>query len=172
MVSSHGRVKSIARRDFISESSRIYSRERKGGILKQTSRGKCGYVCVSVDNKLYNIHRLVAIHFIRNPENKPQVNHKDGDKTNNNLSNLEWVTPSENGKHAYRELGIKPHAIGKTGILNKLSKPVMQYENGIFIKKWDAISDAVRFGGFDSGCISRCCNGENNLHKGYSWSFA
>ena len=65
----------------------------------------------------HSIHRLLAIHFIPNPDNKPQVNHIDGDKFNNDLSNLKWVTCSENLKHAFK-LGLsKPQWSGK-----KLSK--------------------------------------------------
>ena len=63
--------------------------------------------------KVYYIHRLVAECFILNPENKPEVNHKDGIKTNNDISNLEWVTRSENERHSYDVLGKKPRGIGK-----------------------------------------------------------
>lgn len=66
-----------------------------------------GYYGVSLTNsegvrKFPSIHRLVALTFIPNPENKREVNHKDGDKSNNHISNLEWATPSENIRHAYR----------------------------------------------------------------------
>ena len=83
-------------------------------ILKKLKKGS-GYlgVTLSKNNKQYqkSIHRLVAENFIPNPKNKPQVNHKDGDKHNNNVDNLQWVTVSENTLHAYRELGVK----GKLG---------------------------------------------------------
>lgn len=67
-----------------------------------------GYLMVSLSNrKKHCIHKLLAAHFIPNPENKKQVNHKDGNKLNNQLNNLEWATPSENMKHAYKSGLIK-----------------------------------------------------------------
>ena len=75
------------------------------GHIKSAWLCKNGYYYVDLQNKGYKrkfpLHRLVAQHFIPNPDNKPTVNHIDGDKSNNSVSNLEWLTYSENTKHAY-----------------------------------------------------------------------
>ena len=104
-VSNYGNVRSI---------ERMVAHE-EGGLkrnpAKQLKAGKSknGYLTVSfsVDSVKSNhsVHRLVARAFIPNESNKPQVNHKDGNKHNNHIDNLEWVTVSENGLHAYRVLG-------------------------------------------------------------------
>lgn len=70
-----------------------------GTVRKQTDRG--GYKKLRIDNKDIAIHRLVADAFFDGDHTNLQVNHIDGDKSNNNLGNLEWVTPSENVKHAF-----------------------------------------------------------------------
>lgn len=71
-----------------------------------------GYVFVTIKGKQYPIHRLVAQHFVSNPDNKPEVNHKDGNKQNNQASNLEWVTRGENVTHAIRT-GLQPNPVHK-----------------------------------------------------------
>lgn len=100
-VSNLGRVKSLPKlykRKFKS----YYTKEK---ILKN-SLGKNGYYRVNLSQKIFYIHRLVAEAFIPNSDEKKTVNHIDGVKTNNNISNLEWATYAENNKHAY-DTGLK-----------------------------------------------------------------
>lgn len=98
--------------------------ELKSKPIKQTI-GVSGYmecgICIEGKKKTMRVHRAVAIAFIPNPENKPQVNHKDGDKKNNLLSNLEWATRSENTQHAVT-----------AGLWNGNGKLVLDLSNGIY----------------------------------------
>lgn len=83
----------------------------KGRILVAHLKKDCGYIVVKLRKngvlREYKIHRMVGIAFIPNPEGKPQINHLDGDKTNNHHSNLEWATGKENTNHAQR-IGLIP----------------------------------------------------------------
>lgn len=98
-VSNKGRCRSLDRRVV----SSVGTRFSKGQILITDVLRDYHYVRLSRNqNKTkYSMHQLVALHFIPNPKNKPQVNHKDGDKSNNCVQNLEWVTDLENKIHAF-----------------------------------------------------------------------
>lgn len=98
------------------------------------------------------IHRLVAIAFIPNERNKIQVNHKDGIKTNNNVSNLEWTSQSENMRHALDNFD------------NKHLKRVMILETKEIFK---SLAECARQKGLNQKCISECINGRNKTHKKY-----
>lgn len=107
-VSNFGRVKSLDTIQRRSNGRVMCDFKIKGKILKPFRTGKGdGYYTVSIHGKFYKVHRLVATAFVPNPCNLPQVNHIDGDKTNNSVNNLEWVTNLENMQHAVRK-GLRP----------------------------------------------------------------
>lgn len=104
---------------------------------------------------------MVAKAFIPNPNNKEQVNHIDGNKHNNNINNLEWLTPKENVNHAF-DIGLV-----------KNTKKVNQYDlNGNFIKTWNRINDIQKELGFFTGHICLCCQHRLNKSHGFIWRYA
>ena len=113
-----------------------------------------------------------------NPENKPTVNHIDGDKSNNNIKNLEWATYSEQSKHLYKiGLKSKPYQelnpmFKKYGKLHHKSKPVIQYDlDGNFIKKWENSYEVQREYGYRQSNISECCLGKRKTAYKYKWKY-
>lgn len=119
------------------------------------------YVVVLYNNKkhrTYLIHRLVAEHFIENPNNCECVNHIDGNKLNNNISNLEWCTHQENMAHAHNVLKVKTGPKGRIGNDSKLSKKIIQLDkDNNIIKIWHSMSDVERVLNISTSSISSCC---------------
>jgi hypothetical protein len=127
---------------FVTEEGLIFS--SKTNKFLKFSYDQQGYqrVCLYVGNcknKTIKVHRLVAETFIENVENKKDVNHIDGNKTNNNISNLEWCTRSENIKHAFKN-GLKIVTQNQIdGVKKRFSKQVIDKSNG---KIYNSVKDA------------------------------
>ena len=132
---------------------------QSGKVLKPWI-GVGGYVYINLTNghgkpMPKRLHRLVAKAFVPNPYNKPQVNHKDGDKTNNCADNLEWVTKSENMNHAYRTGLQRTTRNGKV-------RSVVCLNDGKF---FSTISEASEYYGVSKSQIYWCCRRESNRCK-------
>jgi uncharacterized protein YerC len=168
-VSNLGRIKSFDKTIMVKiKNQNIVT--KKGKILKPNNNNNSGYNKVTLSkegtNKPFTIHRLVAKAFIDNPENKPFVNHKDGNKLNNCVSNLEWVSLKENTQHAF-ENGLCDEMI------KKFSKKVKQYDNNYnFIKEWNSFHEIERETGMSATYICRVCKSPNNKAYGFYWRYS
>ena len=150
------------------------------GRLSKLRTDKNGYKILTFSKKdvrkTIKIHRVVAIAFIPNPENKPQVNHKNGIKSDNRVENLEWVTGSENVIHGFKVLKRKnpKWGRGRFGKLHAKSRPIIQYNmNGDFIKEWESMNIACLVLGINGGTggISSCCRGVSKKAYGFKWKY-
>lgn len=161
MVSNWGRIKSF---DTYRKGPNGSIRFCKGKILKP-STDKDGYLKVVLykngKEKTFLIHRLVAEAFLPNPNNLTEVNHKDENKLNNNVNNLEWCNRKFN-----INFGTRNEKVAK-----KLSKPVVQYTlDDQFVREWKSTMECGR-NGYNHGAVAACCRGELKKYKDFIWRY-
>lgn len=149
----------------ITEDGRIYSVRRSKYLKPLSNRDGYLFVIMNVGGKQYRerIHRLVAMHFIENKDNLPEVNHKNGNKKDNHFTNLEWSTRSKNVKHSY-DTGLKPKLRGEK---HGKSKIVINTAYGIF---YDSVVEAASTTRFKYDTLKSMLNGANKNTTEYSYA--
>ena len=145
---------------YVTKCGKVFN--RYGRELKP-SLNKGGYKFLSLSHqgktKTTMLHRMLAECFIPNPNNYPQINHKDGNKLNNELSNLEWCTPSYNVQHAW-----------DTGLATTAEKPVVCLDTGVVYKSARYAADTLNYK--SPSAITACCLGKRkSAHKGWRWKY-
>lgn len=165
---------------YITTTGDVFSRNfhNTGRIRKLKKRLSCyGYYDVALykekkaTHKL--VHRLVAEAFIPNPENKPEVNHKNGIKTDNTVNNLEWCSTQENIRHSYNVLKRKANMpwLNKYGKQNPHSKTTQQKKDGKVIAEYCSATEAAQVNNMNPSAICNCCRGISKSAGGYQWAY-
>lgn len=134
-------------------------------FLERSEKSEYPKICMIDDDKKRHtllVHKMVALTYLPNPNNLEQINHIDGNKYNPKLSNLEWISASDNIKHAI-----------ESGLRKKAGTPIIQYtKDGTFVAKHKSLRDAAKsLGLVDSGKIGECCKEDISEYKGYVWRF-
>lgn len=148
----------------VNQKGEIRHKKRKHILSPRKNSGGYGYVAFVINGcrKNFAIHRIVANAFIPNPNGYTEINHKDYNRLNNCVENLEWVSSSQNKQHAY--LKVENHI--------SRGKKVNQYDKeGNFIKTFDSITKAAYEVGCVVSAISNCCLGRTKTAMGYQWRF-
>ena len=166
-ISNYSRIKSL---------SKYKSRKI---IIMKPYRDKYGRYIVKLykysKSKSFYVHRLVGLHFIENPDNKPEINHKTPvtlDLCDNRVTELEWCTSSENSQYTVKCNNHYSPALGLFGDDNPRSKPIVQLSiDGSFIKRWANAREIDKELNVDFRYVSRCCNHKCKTAKGYVFMF-
>ena len=177
-VSNLGNLRSI---DRVQVDKNGVSKLMKGRIIKLSDSVGYEGANINIDGKRYKfkIHNLVAEAFLPKIEGKKYINHKDFNKKNNCVDNLEWCTPQENFLHAMHNGRWKPSChrntksmLGKFGAEHNRSRAVIQYDlQGNEIARFGGTREAGRTINLRPESIARCCRGERNCYKNYIWKY-
>lgn len=167
MISDHGKVWSIKANKMLKPALNGYPR-KEYLVVGLSKNGK---------SKTVRIHRLVAEHFVPNPHNKPDVNHEDGDKSNNRSTNLSWVTKSENVRHAFKNGLNKVTREQLQNMFKKssaaLSTPCVQYDlKGNKLAEFHCMKSASIATGIAHSNISNHINGKITKPRKFIWKKA
>lgn len=158
-------IKGFEGRYKINRQGEIYSIKSRKFLKQQLNVEGYAFVDLCKNGIDYRVpvHRLVAITFLPNPLNLPEVNHKDECRHNNCVENLEWISHIDNCNYGYHNQRVK---VG-------VSKPVFQCDlEGNVIKRWSSMTEAEKQEGHFTSGISLCCKGKRKSYHGYKWVYA
>lgn len=171
-VSNMGRVKSKSK---LKKNGNGYSVTHELIMRPVVTKGyhSVSLRCGNVKKKMY-VHRLVAMAFIPNPENKPFINHKDNNPQNNNVDNLEWCTPKENTQWMVKN-GRNKRTKEWLDNLHESQSRTYKAVKGTNMSTGEVVIfenlNSVKTKGFQPSCVCNCCKGIRKSHAGYLWEY-
>lgn len=167
----------------ISNLGRVKKNDDNGYKILKPHISSTGYLSVHLysgefgtdtyKDRLVTVHRLVAMHFIDNPNNYPIINHKDENKENNTESNLEWCTAKYNVNYSLSRRRLTDDDGYVRAIPRKLTRSVNQITlDGVFVMMHDNVAAIKKSLGYNAWSISQCCNGKRKSAYGYVWEWS